>query len=98
VKANWDKTEEKTEMGDTFRVTIDRDECISCATCWETCPEFFEENPDDGFSQIIEEYRVDDPGAGKALENWRTASLTQPTDVLSRSFTSMNSLDAWEGV
>lgn len=59
-------------MGDTFRVTIARDECISCATCWETCPEFFEENPDDGFSQIIEEYRVDDPGAGKApgeLEN-----------------------------
>jgi ferredoxin len=56
-------------MGDTFRVTIDRDECISCETCWEMCPKFFEENPDDAFSQVIEEYRVDDdPGAGKAPE------------------------------
>jgi ferredoxin len=42
-----------------MRVRIDRDECISCATCWEDCPEVFEEGPDDGFSQIVEPYRVD---------------------------------------
>jgi ferredoxin len=54
-------------MGETFRVTIDRDECISCATCWATCPEFFEENPDDGFSQVVAQYRVGgDPGEGEA--------------------------------
>ena len=42
-----------------MRVRIDRDECISCATCWEDCPEVFEEGPDDGLSQIVEQYRVD---------------------------------------
>ena len=54
-------------MGDKFRVTVDRDECISCAACWAACPEFFEENLDDGLSQVIEEYRVDgNPGEGEA--------------------------------
>ena len=54
-------------MGETFQVTIDRDECIMCGACYAMCPEFFEEDPDDGFSQVIEEYRVDgDPGKGKA--------------------------------
>jgi ferredoxin len=54
-------------MGDTFRVTIDRDECISCAACWTACPEFFEETPDDGFSQVVAQYRVGgDSGAGEA--------------------------------
>jgi ferredoxin len=54
-------------MSDTFRVTIDRGGCISCAACWTACPEFFEESPDDGFSQAVEKYRVgDDPGEGEA--------------------------------
>jgi ferredoxin len=56
-------------MSDKLAVSIDRDECISCATCWETCPDFFEENPDDGFSQIVEKYRAgDNPGEGRAPE------------------------------
>ncbi|MHB0856467.1 MAG: ferredoxin [Anaerolineae bacterium] len=39
-------------------VTIDRDECISCAACWGDCPEVFEENDDDGLSQIVAQYRT----------------------------------------
>ncbi|QSZ68366.1 ferredoxin [Methanofollis aquaemaris] len=46
------------------RVTIEREECTSCALCWETCPEVFEEGPD-GFAQIMEEYQTDGPEAGK---------------------------------
>jgi ferredoxin len=42
-----------------MKVRIDREECIACATCWEVCPEVFEENLDDGLSQIVEQYRVD---------------------------------------
>ena len=42
-----------------MKVRIDRDECIACATCWEVCPEVFEENLDDGLSQIVGQYRVD---------------------------------------
>lgn len=37
-----------------MEVTIDRDECISCGACYEDCPEFFEENPDDDWSQVKE--------------------------------------------
>ncbi len=47
-------------------VKIDRDECISCGACWSTCPEVYEEDEDDGLSNIVEEYRVDDdPGEGQ---------------------------------
>jgi ferredoxin len=48
-----------------MKVTIDRDECTSCEVCWTECPEVFEENPDDGLSQIVEQYQVDgNPGIG----------------------------------
>lgn len=40
------------------KVTIDRDECITCGNCFNNYPQFFEENPDDGFSQVVEKYRV----------------------------------------
>jgi ferredoxin len=39
------------------KVTIDRDSCISCASCWTECPSFFEENPDDSFSMVKEQFR-----------------------------------------
>jgi ferredoxin len=40
------------------KVSIDRDDCISCGNCWTICPEFFEQNPNDDFSQVIERYRI----------------------------------------
>ncbi len=40
------------------RVSIDRDYCISSGICWTICPEFFEPNPTDEFSQVIEKYRI----------------------------------------
>jgi ferredoxin len=42
-----------------MRVTIERDQCTSCELCWSACPEVFEQNPDDEWSQIVEKYRVD---------------------------------------
>lgn len=57
-------------MSGEILVTIDREDCISCGLCWDGCPEFFEENPEDGFSQVVEEYRVNDElGEGKAPED-----------------------------
>ncbi len=54
-------------------VTIDRDECISCGVCWTSCPEFFEENPDDGYSQVLDQYRAKgDPGRGEAPDDLET--------------------------
>jgi len=47
-------------------VTIDRSTCVSCGSCWDTCPSFFEQNPDDTFSQVIEKFRLDgNVGTGK---------------------------------
>jgi ferredoxin len=52
------------------RVTIDRDGCIGCGACWALVPEFFEQNPDDGKSQIVEKYRVGgNPAVGEAPNN-----------------------------
>lgn len=42
-----------------MHVTIIRDECISCGTCVDVCPEFFRLNDDDNFSEILEQYRTD---------------------------------------
>jgi ferredoxin len=47
-------------------VTINRAECTSCTTCWSTCPTVFEEDPADGMSRIVEQYRKGgDPGTGE---------------------------------
>ena len=46
-----------------MKVTIDRKECTSCALCWDSCPDVFEENPEDGFSQIVAQYRANGSNA-----------------------------------
>ena len=38
-------------------VTIDRDGCISCGTCWLECPDVFEEDPSDARNRVVERYR-----------------------------------------
>lgn len=74
-------------MSEQVRVHIDRDECILCGACWDTCPEVFEESPDDGMSQIVEEYRVDaEPGEGQVpgdLEDCASAAaLDCPVEII----------------
>jgi len=51
-----------------MKVVIDRSSCTSCSTCWETCPEFFEQDPDDSFSRVIETFRINgDKSQGTTL-------------------------------
>jgi ferredoxin len=38
-------------------VKIERGACVSCGACWNTCPEIFDQNPCDGYSELVEEYR-----------------------------------------
>lgn len=47
----------EAESACMVRVTIDRGACVSCGSCWDTCPAFFEQNPDDSFSEVIGEFR-----------------------------------------
>ncbi|HEY76161.1 MAG TPA: ferredoxin [Thermoflexia bacterium] len=56
--------------GKPLKVTIkERDECIGCGACWGICPEFFEENLEDGLSQILAAYRFEgDIAEGRAPE------------------------------
>ncbi len=47
-------------------VTIDRDQCISCESCWTMCPEVFEQNSVDSWSQVVPKYQVGgDPASGQ---------------------------------
>jgi ferredoxin len=41
-----------------MKVIIERATCVSCGSCWETCPKLFEQDPNDSFSRIIEKYRI----------------------------------------
>lgn len=69
-------------------VTIERDDCISCAQCWTRCPEFFEESQEDGRSMVAEMYRVEgklDEGSAPANfeECLREAEEACPAEVIS---------------
>ena len=64
-----------------MKVSIDRSNCTSCGTCWEACPEFFEENPDDSFSQVKEKFRSDgNSGEGSAPVDLE-ACVTEAADL-----------------
>jgi len=58
-------------MTGKLKVSIDRKDCINCRNCWNTCPEFFEQNPKDTYSQIISKYRIENnPGEGEAPDKF----------------------------
>lgn len=69
-----------------IKVVIDRDGCISCGACWERCPDFFEQSPDDDFSQIVKKYRTGGLGEGESPANQagcvREASENCPVEVI----------------
>jgi ferredoxin len=53
-----------------MKVTIDREECISCGACYASCPQVFEENEEDLYSQIVKEHRLGgDLARGEVLED-----------------------------
>jgi len=41
-----------------YKVTISRDECVSCMACASLCPQVFVMSEEDGKSSIVEEYRA----------------------------------------
>ncbi len=54
------------------KVTIDRDQCISCESCWTMCPEVFEQNGADNWSQIVAKYQAGgDPATGQIPDSFR---------------------------
>lgn len=64
-----------------MNVSIDRKNCTSCGTCWDTCPAFFEENPDDSFSQVMEKFRLnEDIAQGKPPQELE-ACVTEAADL-----------------
>jgi len=64
-----------------MNVTIDRNECTSCGTCWETCPAFFEENPGDHFSQVIEKFRLNGDSAEGTAPDDLNACVKDASDL-----------------
>jgi ferredoxin len=58
-----------------MKVTIDRDDCTSCAACWDEYPEIFEENGDDELAQILAKFQVaGDPAKGEVPEDLRDSA------------------------
>jgi ferredoxin len=64
-----------------MKVTIDRNDCTSCGTCWETCPAFFEENPDDHLSQVIEKFRLNSDNAQGTVPEDLESCVTDAADL-----------------
>jgi ferredoxin len=55
-----------------MKVSIDRQDCVTCGSCWDLCPDFFEQNADDSFSQVKEKFRF----------NGEIAQGTPPADMI----------------
>jgi ferredoxin len=54
------------------KITIDREECVVCESCWTICPEAFEQNALDTWSQVVEKYQVgSNPAEGDVPEELR---------------------------
>jgi ferredoxin len=51
-----------------MKVKIDRTQCVSCGSCWDTCPELFEQDPEDSFSGIREKFRTGTNAEGTVPE------------------------------
>ena len=62
-------------------VTINRAECTSCSTCWSTCPAVFEEDPDDGMSRIVEQYRKSGDKAAGEIPPEQEACAHEAADI-----------------
>ena len=57
-------------MNNTAKVIVERDICIGCGLCWGTCPEVFEQNADDGLSQVVAGLQINgEIGEGQIEEN-----------------------------
>ena len=64
-----------------IKVTIDRDQCISCESCWTTCPEVFEQNPNDNWSQIVAKYQVGGDQAAGQFPDTLSAKVQEAADA-----------------
>jgi ferredoxin len=64
-----------------MHVKIDREGCVSCGTCWDTCPTFFEQNPDDSFSQVVGQFRSGGILAEGSVPEDLEACVTEAADL-----------------
>lgn len=64
-----------------MKASIDRSNCTSCGTCWETCPAFFEENPVDHFSQVIKKYQSEEHIAEGSVPDELKDCVTDAADL-----------------
>lgn len=73
-------------VNDNVKVSINRDNCISCGNCWAVCGEVFEQNKKDLHSEIVKKYRVkDNLGEGvvtKKLKCVKDVEINCPVQVI----------------
>jgi ferredoxin len=62
------------------KVTIRREECTSCETCWITAPEFFQQNGADGWSEVVPTYRIGGSNAEGEVPDTLLAKVQEAAD------------------
>lgn len=63
------------------KVTIRREECISCETCWTSAPEFFQQNGMDNWSEVVEKYRIGGNNAEGQAPDELVAKVQEAADA-----------------
>lgn len=64
-----------------MKITIERDRCISCGNCWDTCPLFFEQNSQDTFSQVQKKFQTGDNPAQGVVPVEMVACIIEAADL-----------------
>lgn len=63
------------------KVIIERDICIGCGACWGTCPHVFEQNAEDGLSQIVASLQIDGEICEGKVEDNLDYCVRQAADI-----------------
>jgi ferredoxin len=64
-----------------MNVSIDRGACVSCGACWNICPELFNQNPCDSFSEIIDNYRFNNDRAEGIVPDYLGCCVQEAADL-----------------
>jgi len=64
-----------------MNVSIDRMACVGCGACWNICPELFDQNHCDSFSEIVEEYRFNGDRAEGVVPDCRCCCAQEAADL-----------------
>jgi ferredoxin len=65
----------------TMNISIDRGACVSCGACWNICPELFDQNHCDSYSEVVENFRFNGNRAEGIVPDYLCCCAQEAADL-----------------